>query len=455
MKHILALLLILAAAAGDAAADLEQHRAAIDELVAPLIENQVVVGLTVGLTDGDESLVLGYGRADAAVDKAPDANTLFEIGSLTKTFTALLLVLQVENGQLEYAQNAKSLLPEGKRMPNFEGIEISLEQLASHTSALPRLPDNLLPPDPSNPYVHYTADDLYVFLSYWELERKPGEKYDYSNLGMGLLGHLMATRAEVSFEEMVVASICRPLGMNDTYITLPDDARSRLAKPYNADGAEVSYWDVGVLSGAGGLRSTTSDVLKYLRAQMRGDTSGLSEAMETTQAARYPADQDDLSIGLGWHVKDDGTCVHTGGTGGFASYATFNAEHDVGVVILCNTAAAQAYELGPKVRSIMRGEPYEPFEIRAVAHVEPESLERFTGRFELFPGFQLLITRDGDRLMAQATSQSTFRIYPESEFEFFYRVVDAQITFVPNEDGSVDKLVLHQGGRDLPAQRIE
>src|SRR5262249_18223278 len=155
-------------------------------------------------------------------------------------------------------------LPASVRMPEFEGAPITLLDLATYTSGLPRMPSNFAPKDPNNPYIDYTAERLYDFLSNHTLRFKPRTHYEYANLGFGLLGHVFELRAGCSYEELVVSRICAPLGMDDTRITLSGSMQQRLARGHNSALAPVANWDFLAMAGAGALRSTANDLLKFL-----------------------------------------------------------------------------------------------------------------------------------------------------------------------------------------------
>src|SRR4029453_3090616 len=137
------------------------------------------------------------------------------------------------------------------------------QDLATHTSGLPRLPSPFTPKNPANPYADYSVEDLYRFLSSHELRRDIGSQYEYSNLGGGLLGHVLARRAGMDYEALVRARITGPLGMNDTRIVLTPEMRGRLAAGHNAALKPVPNWDLPTLAGAGALRSTVNDLLKF------------------------------------------------------------------------------------------------------------------------------------------------------------------------------------------------
>ena len=231
-------------------------------------------------------------------------------------------------------------------VPSKGDRAITLLDLSTHTSGLPRLPTNFRPADGNNPYADYSVENLYEFLSTYRLPREPGRQLSYSNYGVGLLGHALALQAGTSYEELLRDRICRPLDMNDTVIVVTDALRPRFAPGYADGGAPASHWDIPTLAGAGAIRSTVDDMLRFLRANIDPDGTPLAAAIRATHRVRYEGTGQ--SIGLGWFVGPDAPSVrwHNGGTGGFHTFAGFDTERRVGVVVLCNTATFAVDRLG-------------------------------------------------------------------------------------------------------------
>jgi len=305
-------------------------REKIDSSVQTLARNPKASCLAIGLLRDGHSHVLGYGTP------LPDGDTVFEIGSITKTFTALLLWQAVQNGSVTLDDPISKYLPQGARAPSRNGKEITLAQLATHTSGLPRLPANLAPRDGRNPYADYTVTELFDGLGSLVLENDPGAKYDYSNLGAGLLGELLALRAGTTYEALVADRICRPLGLKDTGVSLNDEQRRRLAPGYTADGKRTPNWDIRGIPGAGALRSTVHDLLRYLEANF-------GDAYAPAQVPRVSVDGT-VSVGLGWHLlsvtpKAPRIVWHNGGTGGYRCFVGFVRETRTAVVVLSNSGA--------------------------------------------------------------------------------------------------------------------
>lgn len=324
-------------------------------VVHPLIDQKKCVGVAVGIIHGDAQYAFGYGQVRQHTGQVPDADTLFEIGSITKTFVGTLLAQMVQEGLVRLDDPVLAYLPEGTTVPAYHGREITLLDLATHTSGLPRNPGKLWVwndihsiQDLFNPFVTYTPERLYAFLAEYQLEGLPGKRHQYSNLGAGLLGHALALRAGLPFEQLVLQRICGPLGLDDTRVTLSADQRARVAPgylqiadpPYFANPYPSSYKPVPALAGAGTLRSTVRDMLMYLAANMALAETPCVEAMAMAQEPRYVINERQR-IGLFWQISDpkefdEPLYHHSGRTGGYYSFVGFLKERRLGVVVLSN-----------------------------------------------------------------------------------------------------------------------
>jgi CubicO group peptidase (beta-lactamase class C family) len=299
------------------------------------------VGIVVGVIDARGRRVVAYGALEMGDSRPLGGGTIFEIGSMTKVFTALLLADMVQRGEVALDDPVAKYLPPGVTMPTRGGRQITLIDLATHTSGLPRLPDNLAPKDMANPYADYTVDQLYAFLKSYTLPRDIGATYEYSNLGGGLLGHVLARRAGMDYATLVRQRITGPLHMSATVIALSPDQTARLARGHDAGLATVANWDIPTLAGAGALRSDADDLLTFLGAELGYVRTPLAPAMAAQIVPRRPTGRPGMEVALGWHIRQTpaGEIVwHNGGTGGYRSFMGFDAKAGVGVVVLTNVA---------------------------------------------------------------------------------------------------------------------
>ena len=313
----------------------------IRRLLAEFVdEDRQSVGVVAGVTSAEGRVVVGYGRLSADNPTQPDGDTVFEIGSITKVFTSTLLADLVSRAELGLDTPVQDLLGDEARMPARNGAEITLGHLATHSSGLPRLPDNFDPEDPTNPYADYTVENLYAFLSSHELDRDIGDTVEYSNVGYGLLGHALALREGTDFETLITERILEPLQMPDTAVELTPALRERLATGHDGRLQPVANWDLPVLAGAGALRSTVNDLLTFLEANLALRESPLHQAMELARTPQQTEPALDMDIALGWIIATEGNrdfVWHNGATGGYASFIGFDAEAGEGIVILSNS----------------------------------------------------------------------------------------------------------------------
>jgi CubicO group peptidase (beta-lactamase class C family) len=319
------------------------------------------------------------------------------------------------------------------------------------------MPSNFKPADLANPFADYDPPKLYEFLSGYTLTRDPGAKYEYSNLAVGLLGHVLSLRSGMTYEQLVRKRILEPLGMTSSSITLSADQMKRLAPGYDAKLNPAKNWDLDALAGAGALRSTANDMLKFLAANMELTDTPLKAAMRRMRSVRKDTGSPNLEIAMAWHIftQYGDLYWHNGGTAGYRSFAGFDPVKKTGVVVLCNTF----FDIDDIGRHVLESRyplaSLAPPKDRAAIAVKPEILETYAGEYQLTPEFSIKVTSEEGRLYLQATGQPRFEIFAEKENEFFLKVVDAQVTFVRDETGKVTHMVLNQGGIDQKAMKVK
>lgn len=434
----------LAACAASAGA----QPALLPERIEKAAQDRIAAGtyrtLVFAVVDGNFSEVRTFGALDDG--KRPDGDTVYEIGSITKTFTATLLAEAVQAGRFTLDTPLERVLP-GFRIPARSGRQITLGEIGTQHSALPRLPANLQPKDSANPYADYDAAGAKAFLAGYELPRDPGSSYEYSNLAFGLLGYALAQSANKTYGALAEQEILRPLAMTMSGTALTDAMRAHLAPGHDEGGHSAENWDFDALAGAGAIRSTANDMLRYLKTNMGLAADPLTSAMKFAQAPLANLDTH-TRIGLAWMTTDKGIVWHNGGTGGYRSFIGWSSDKQHGVVILSNSAV-QLDDLG--FATLLADAPLAPAH-KAVT-LEAASLDQYTGTYALSDQFRLKVFRAGDQLQAQATGQGAFPIYASGPDEFFARIASIGIRFVRDAKGDVSGLVLHQNG-DHPARKL-
>ncbi len=302
--------------------------------------------LVIGFTQRGKRAVLGFGSVGATNSALPDAQTLFEIGSVTKVFTALALARLELDGKAKLSDPVRASLPE--KVALVKELEpVTLLHLATHTSGLPRLPGNLDLSDASaaNPYMKYRAEELYQYLATAKLNNPPGKLVDYSNVGFALLGHVLSLKAGQPYEDLMRGALLEPLGMTNTVIHLSDEQRARLTRGHSPKGGEVPGWDFDVFAPTGAFRSNAGDLLTFIEANLKDAETPVGRSLARARELQKVGEAGDLP--LGWQREttlQGGLEVywHNGGTGGYVSFIGFHRARQIGVVVLSNYGDAMA-----------------------------------------------------------------------------------------------------------------
>lgn len=405
--------------------------------------------LIVGVVNGDKVSIYRAGTIPSGLNE----RTEYQIGSVTKTFTATLLALMVADGSVGLDDPIAKYLPPGVTAPSYHSRKIRLIDLAEQNSGLPAIPDNLAMTDILNPYAGYTPEKLHAFLTGYHLTRSPGTQYQYSNVGVGLLGDLLAYQAKTSYDTLLRQRILEPLGLHETTLTPTAAQRARLAPGFGVENDPQPPWDFPELAAAGGLYSDLHDMLIWLRANMAAPRGVLGPEMASAHTPRFPTDFDGTQrIGLIWmHSELAGFTWHNGQTGGYHAFIGFDRAQQIGVVMLANVADIGLDKIGVHVLV-----PSVPVPIARVSiNVASDALDRLTGTYQMGPGITMTIARYGRGLSTQVSGQPPFPIYATSPTEFFLKAFDAQLTFDVDAQGKATRVTLHQNGRNLPAARVK
>lgn len=434
--------------------------AAIRAILAERIDAQKSgVAIVVGVVDASGRRFVGHGSRIKGQTAPVDGMTMFEIGSMTKSFTSLLLADAARRGEVSLDDPLAKHLPADVKVPERGGKQITLKDLATHTSGLPSLPTDFSPADSENPYADFTVEQLYRFLSGYTLTNDISSNFAYSNMGAGLLGIALSRRTGLDYATLVSQRITKPLGMADTTVALTPEMRARMAQPYDGSLQPAKLWDLPTLAGAGALRSDANDVLTFLAAATGLKASPLKPAFDDMLTVRRPI-RGPVDAAMGWMVRkaDGGDIVwHNGGTGGYRTFMGFDPVRRVGVTVLTNAATTRG---GDDIGfHLLTGAPLAPAPpaapVRTAIAVPEAQLQGLVGRYQMAPGVEIAITRDGAHLFAQVTGQGRAEVFAESPTKFFWKIVDAQLTFQVGADGAATGLILHQFGRDLPGGRIK
>jgi CubicO group peptidase (beta-lactamase class C family) len=448
MKLIsLAAVVLIASQAKGQAPDAEIRQILVDRVDV----QHKSVGIVVGIVTPQGRRVVAYGPVDG--------DTVFEIGSVTKVFTSLLLADMVVRGEVALTDPVAQYLLAGTKTPEWNGRKITLADLATHTSGLPFFPANFPPVENRAAYGQYTVEQLYQFLAGYELPREPGTQWEYSNTGGGLLGLALARRAGMDYESLVRARITGPLAMESTGIALPPQVKGRLAAGHGERLEPAPPWDLPALPGAGSLRSSANDLLTLLAAFTGAVKSPLAAAMAAMPETRRPNRLYMLDQALGWFVigkGDEQFFIHGGGTHGFASSLAYDPRTRTGVVVLSNAAGSVDDIARHLLRPTLPLDKPRPLKVHKEVAVDPKLFDIYAGRYRPSPDWVYTVTREGDALRIQLPAAPKFRLHAESERDYFIEeTADIQVTFQTDAQGRSTGLILHIWGFNVPAPRIE
>jgi CubicO group peptidase (beta-lactamase class C family) len=311
----------------------------VDTIMKQYFADLNTVGASVSVLQNGKTFFYNYGETKQGNHQLPTVHSIYEIGSISKTFTATLLAFAVNEGKAKLNDPVNKYLPKDIPALEFNGKPITLEGLSNHSSGLPRLPDNLKEVKEDNPYHNYDEQAMMEFLRHVKLTREQGAEYEYSNFAVGLLGVILEKIYKKPYDQLVLEKICTPLQMTETiqYISKKDTAL--FVSGHNEQGKPVSQWDFKAIAAAGALRTSTTDLIKYANANLFTNITGLNKAIQLTHIKTFSKGINE--VGLGWHfikLNDHMILSHGGGTGGFRTTISFDTEKKIAVVILSNSA---------------------------------------------------------------------------------------------------------------------
>jgi serine-type D-Ala-D-Ala carboxypeptidase/endopeptidase len=407
--------------------------------------------IAAGVID-DGAISTAYYCADPSSQRPYDEHTAFEIGSVTKTMTAALLAELIARGEVALGDPIAKLLPPGTRVPSFNGREITIGDIVTHTSGLPGVPAGYRPPDLNNPYAAATERDLLDALATTQLTREPGSKWEYSNFAMIVLSYALAKRSGKDYETLLRERLLAPLGMNETYVARPPPG-VRLAQGHLPGGMQAVPWDFHPdMAGVGGVRATLPDMLRYLEGELGTRESAITPALARTQ--ELVVSVGGHRMGMNWNLSNrDGRMRiwHEGGTGGYSSFAAVDRAAKRAVVVLSDTALTATGGLGSLGFHLL--DPSSPAgSPRVVATADAKLIDALAGRYRLQGGLGLELRRNGSNLAIQADGQPEFVMGYDTAGDFYPLKFDALLRPKRKADGTFT-FTWFQSGAVLEAER--
>ncbi|WP_417444666.1 serine hydrolase domain-containing protein [Joostella sp.] len=409
------------------------------------VNNKINPSIAIGLVDSTGTHYYIQGYKDVSKKLKADENTLYEIGSITKTYTGLLLAKYTIEDTLTLEDPVNNFLPDSINLTDKKGVEVTLKNLSTHSSGLPRLPGNMDLSNQLNPYASYSRNDMFSFLSHY-IPRSVGKNFEYSNLGVGLLGEILSIHKKEPYKELLKKEVLAPLGLKNTYFTVPDLQQENFSKGYIVD-QEVPHWNFKAIAAAGGLRANIKDLVKYGKTYLNPENP-LSEAQKVATTLQF-TDKEMQKHGLGWFINNNNVLFHGGGTGGFRTFIAVDQKNKRVIAVMTNSGSSPAediaeYLIDPKNNSL-------DFAKESV-EITPEELIKYEGNF-INDGLGLTYDFQVDEkglLKAKLSGQPEFPIFYQGDFTFSYKVVKAKIVFEHDENDTVVGLTLFQNGQEIP-----
>lgn len=404
------------------------------------------MGVIVGIVEPDGKRVIAYGSYADGDPRKLDGDTIFQLGSLTKVFTGLLLADMTVRGEVRLEDSANKYLPQDAQLAE-RGRPITLLDMARHRSGLPSMPTNLSVRGKPDPYEAFNEEDLWTFVRTWRPTRSPGEAGEYSNLAYALLGRLLARRVGADYETVLSARILAPLGMTSTSIVVEPDQQTRVAPGHDRYLRPVHTWEMTAMPASGSLRSSMNDLLKLMAAYLGKESTPLDKAISLQLRDGENAEQDIQA--LGWTVRPDGVTLKDGGKSGYRTGAAFNRRTGQAVVVLANARTDDLPIL--LALHLLTGRALEPAPEappqRSIAALRPDQLDRYEGKYRLQSGEVIEIARGEDHLVVLSPGNGGLTVFPSSETEFFLNTGNDEFVFKLSDSNSVEGVTQYGDGR--------
>lgn len=419
----------------------------VDEYINALVKLGWFRGSILIAIDSKELVSKGYGMANLEHNVPNTPQTKFRLASVTKQFTAMAILMLQQQGKLNVHDPVCKYVLDCPKA--WDGV--SIHHLLTHTSGIPDFVDFLSLEARRLPSP--IASTIAVFKDK-PLNCKPGEKFSYSNSGYILLGYIIEKVSGKTYELFLAENIFHPLKMMDTGYDYSSSILKHRAAGYYFEGdtlVNAPYLDLSRAHAAGALYSTIKDLFRW-------DQALYTEKLVSKNSLDAMFTPFKENHGYGWYIStqfNHRVIRHSGGIEGFASHIARYPDDKVSIIVLSNLSVAPAFKISRDLAAIVFGEKYDVPKEGQVIKVDPPIYEAYVGQYEMAPNNIVTITKEGDRLMMQFSGRPKVELFPESETEFFRKVVDLPITFVKNEKGRVSQMTLHVDGEDIRAKKIK
>ncbi|MCM5661552.1 serine hydrolase [Galbibacter mesophilus] len=408
------------------------------------VRNQINPSIAIGVLDSTGTHYYVHGFKNLEQKVKADENTLYEIGSITKTYTGLLLAKGITEKRMSLKDPANKFLPDSIKLTDKKGVDVTLQSLSTHSSGLPRLPDNLKPKNQMDPYANYSRKEMFTFLAHY-IPKSVDKNFSYSNLGVGLLGEILAMERKQSYTASLQNEILSPLKLDNTFLKVSETQTENLAKGYMGT-QEVHHWHFKAMAAAGGLKASVKDLLKYGKSYLKND-SPLATSQKLASTTKF-TDQDGNKHGLGWFINEDNIIFHGGGTGGFRTFLAVDKENKRVIAVLTNSGSSPAEDIAEFLIDPKKN----PLDVaKEEVAISVEELIEYEGNYindGLKFSYDFILKED--TLQAQLQGQPEFPVFYQGKDTFIYKVVKAKIVFDRDENDTIVGLTLYQNGQEIP-----
>ncbi|MCD6065481.1 MAG: serine hydrolase [Bacteroidetes bacterium] len=446
-KTLLFFASLLMSVSGLLAQDYQKRAQTLDSIFTIYGNKNMMTGSVLVAKNGKILLSKGYGMADNTKKTGNTGLTRFKLASVSKQFTAMGIMILQEQGKLSTDDKLSKYIPD---YPN--GDKIMVHHLLTHTSGIPSFTS--LPVYDSIRTLPHTLDMLIGYSKYKPLEFDPGTKFNYSNSGYILLSYIIEKASGMKYAAFINKSVFKPLGMKNSGVCEGNKEVPGMAVGYTEENDKMviaPFTDMSIPSGAGALYSTVEDMLIW-------DQSLYTEKLVKKETLQKIFTADKENYGYGWKIstfKGHKWISHNGGIEGFSTTMNRFTDDSLTVIILKNIDNQNFLPAHRLAFSVMFGLPYDLPVERKVVKVDESIYKKLCGEYEMEPDFTITITLEAGKLYSQATKQEKIEIFPEADYKYFYKVVNAQLDFEKNDKGEISGLILHQGGQNMPAKKIK
>jgi serine-type D-Ala-D-Ala carboxypeptidase/endopeptidase len=428
---------------------------AIAEHVAPFIDSAILDSVVVGISVNGKTEIYGFGRGTTGSPKTPPtADSLFEIGSITKIYTAMLVADAERKALLKLDDPLSDFLPPGITAPTRDGEVITLKQLLNHTSGLPSLPKSVVA-ESENPYANYNETMLYNDLNTSTLESEPGEVQAYSNFGAGLAGFVVGKKLGRGYAAELADRVLVPLGLRSTSLGVSPAQRSQVVTGANDDLKPTVAWTFDALAPAGGLMSSARDQVRMLEAQLASLRKQNTDSTDPRPLAMLAAthkvlfESKDSKTAYGWMIDGKGRYWHNGGTGGYHSFVGFDPDKNIAVVVLAATSSSLVDRLAISLFAIAAGDPVPPVKFPTAKELADGVGSYYIDELKV----AIAVTQVNNRLYIAGPGEAPTRLIPLTAREFLIESLQTVVVF-EEKAGTIGQLIFVIGGKQFAAKRL-